>query len=107
MLTVDAIGYGAKDTGEMGGGAAASVLMAAGPEIIPVVRSKLSTSSRKVGDIVVTESFKLQSLGIRWVVHIISIIKHTPQGAYCPQPERLCDGVANALLAISKLDAGQ
>jgi O-acetyl-ADP-ribose deacetylase (regulator of RNase III) len=105
MLRVEAIGYGAKDTGEMGGGAAASVLSAAGPEIIAAVRSKLSVSPRNVGDVVVTDAFKLHSNGIRWVMHIISIIKHTPQGAYCPQPERLCEGVTSALLAASKLGA--
>jgi O-acetyl-ADP-ribose deacetylase (regulator of RNase III) len=104
-LRVDAIGYGAKDTGEMGGGAAASVLTAAGPELLPALRSKLSHSSRRVGDVVVTDSFGLQTSGIRWVAHIISIIKHTPQGAYCPEPERLREGVSNALSAVSKLGA--
>ncbi|HYG35622.1 MAG TPA: hypothetical protein VEC99_12600 [Clostridia bacterium] len=38
ILRVDAIGYGAKDTGEMGGGAAAAVLTAAGPEILTALR---------------------------------------------------------------------
>ena len=93
ILKVDAIGYGAKDTGEMGGGAAAAVLAAAGPELLIELRSKLIGSPRRVGDVAVTDSFRLQAIGIRWVIHIISIIKHTPQGAYCPQPERLRDGV--------------
>jgi O-acetyl-ADP-ribose deacetylase (regulator of RNase III) len=105
MLSVEAISYGAKDTGEMGGGAAAAILAGAGPELLPTLKSKLATSGRAVGDIVVTESFKLQTLGIRWIVHLISIIKHTPQGAYCPQPERLTNGVIAALHAVSKLGA--
>jgi O-acetyl-ADP-ribose deacetylase (regulator of RNase III) len=49
ILRVDAIAYGAKDTGEMGGGAAASVLMAAGPEVPRGGKSKdgkLNTKSR-------------------------------------------------------------
>jgi O-acetyl-ADP-ribose deacetylase (regulator of RNase III) len=105
VLKVDAIGYGAKDTGEMGGGAAAAVLAAAGPEILIELRSKLAGSARRVGDIALTDSFKLQTVGIRWVIHIISIIKHTPEGAYCPQPERLRDGVYAALAAASKIGA--
>ena len=105
ILKVDAIGYGAKDTGEMGGGAAAAVLSAAGPQILSELRLKLANSSRRVGDVVLTDSFSLQTVGIRWVIHIISIIKHTPQGAYCPQPERLRDGVCTALLAASKAGA--
>ncbi|MFA5191972.1 MAG: macro domain-containing protein [Verrucomicrobiia bacterium] len=105
ILRVDAIGYGAKDTGEMGGGAAAAVLAAAGPEILDALCSRLVTSPRRVGDVVLTDSFKLQTIGIRWVIHIISIIKHTSQGAYCPRPERLKDGVYAALTAASKAGA--
>jgi O-acetyl-ADP-ribose deacetylase len=104
-LRVDAIGYGAKDTGEMGGGAAAAVLAAAGPEVLTALRSKLSGSSRRVGDVVVTDSFRMSLLGIRWVLHIISIVKHTPQGAYCPQPERLREGIATALREAAELGA--
>lgn len=105
MLKVDAIGYGAKDTGDMGGGAAASILVAAGPEVLAAAKSKLAMSSRRVGDVVITDAFKLQPLGIHWIVHIISIIKHTPQGAYCPEPERLREGVVSALREVSKLGA--
>jgi O-acetyl-ADP-ribose deacetylase (regulator of RNase III) len=104
-LKVDAIGYGAKDTGEMGGGAAAAVLMAAGPEIIPALQAQLVASSRSIGEAVLTDSFKLHAVGIRCVIHIISIIKHTPQGAYCPHPQRLRDGVCAGLLAASKAGA--
>ena len=105
MLKVDAIGYGAKDTGEMGGGAAAAVLAAAGPEILTELRAKLRGSPRRVGDVEITDSFKLQATGVRWVLHIISIIKHTPAGAYCPQPERLRDGVCAALSAAATAGA--
>src|SRR6266850_8381380 len=105
MLKVDAIGYGAKDTGEMGGGAASSILVAAGPEVLAAAKLKLAKSSRRVGDVVITDSFNLLPLGIRWIVHIISIIKHTPQGSYCPEPGRLRDGIASALFEVSKLGA--
>jgi O-acetyl-ADP-ribose deacetylase (regulator of RNase III) len=103
MLKVDAIAYGAKDTGEMGGGAAAAVLAAAGAEILPELRSKLAGTSRRVGDAVVTSPYKLQTAGVRWIFHIISIIKNTPQGAYCPQPELLRDGVFSAVKMASNL----
>src|SRR5262245_58826214 len=103
VLKVEAIGYGAKETGEMGGGDADAILTAAGPESLTEVRAKLSVSTRRVGDVVATSSFKLEPTGIRWVLHIISIIKHTPQGAYCPQPERLRDGVLSALTIAAGL----
>jgi len=45
-LQVDAIGYGAKDTGEMGGGAASAVVAAAGPEVLMELQSKLARSTR-------------------------------------------------------------
>jgi O-acetyl-ADP-ribose deacetylase (regulator of RNase III) len=36
-------------------------------------------------------------------VHVLSIIKHTPEGAWCPHPERLYDGVLKGLgLAAAK-----
>lgn len=104
-LRVDAIGYGAKDTGEMGGGAASAVLLAAGPEVVAALRSKLAASPRKVGEVVVTEAFKLKTNGVRWIAHIISIIKQTPEGAYCPEPGRLSEGVSTALIAVSRLGA--
>lgn len=97
MLKVDAIGYGAKDTGEMGGGAAAAILIAAGPEIRHALRSKLAGAPLRVGDVTITPSFKLEANGIRWVLHIVSIIKNTPQGAHCPQPERLREGICTAM----------
>ena len=105
MLKVDAIAYGAKDTGVMGGGAAAAVLAAAGPEILAELQTKLAGTSRRVGDVAVTDAFELKATGVRWVVHIVSIIKHTPQGAYCPEPERLREGVYAALIAASKVGA--
>lgn len=106
LATVDAIGYGAKDTGEMGGGAAAGVLTASGPELLSELRTKLAHSRHRIGDVVVTPSFKLRTSGIQWILHIISIIKHTPQGAYCPEPERLREGVTQAVRMASQLGAG-
>jgi O-acetyl-ADP-ribose deacetylase (regulator of RNase III) len=105
MLKVDAVGYGAKDTGEMGGGAASSIVVAAGPEVLVTAKLKMAECPRRVGDVVITDSFNLRQSGIRWIVHIISIIKHTPQGAYCPEPERLRDGVTTSLFEVSKLGA--
>jgi O-acetyl-ADP-ribose deacetylase (regulator of RNase III) len=40
---------------------------------------------------------------VKWIVHILSIIKHTPEGAWCPKPEKLRDGVRKGLeLAAAK-----
>jgi O-acetyl-ADP-ribose deacetylase (regulator of RNase III) len=97
LLRVDAIGYGAKDTGEMGGGAAAVILAAAGEELLTELRTKLSGTVPRVGDVTLTRAYQLEAIGIRWVLHIVSIIKHTSQGAYCPHPAALGDGVERAL----------
>ncbi len=102
-LKVDAIGYGAKDSGEMGGGAAGAIVVAAGPEILTALKSGLARSSRRVGDVIVTKGFRLEAAGIRWVLHIVSIIKETPRGAYCPEPGRLRDGIVCALREAAKL----
>lgn len=96
-MAVDAVAYGAKDTGEMGGGAAASVLAAAGPDLLPALRQALAQSTRQIGDAVLTEGFRLKDQGVRWILHVISILKHTPEGAWCPHPEKLYDGVSKAL----------
>jgi O-acetyl-ADP-ribose deacetylase (regulator of RNase III) len=104
ILSVDAICYGAKDTGEMGGGAAAAILATAGPGILAELQSK-SPWPRRVGDITLTESFRLATSGIRWIIHLVSIIKETPQGAYCPEPARLSAGVHAALEAASQKGA--
>jgi len=93
----DMIAYGAKDTGGMGGGAAHAILMAAGEELQDSLRKELARSDRKVGTVVVTRSFRLENSGPFWIAHIVSIIKNTPQGAWCPEPERLADGVYTTL----------
>lgn len=96
-LKVDALAYGAKDTGQMGGGAASAILMAAGEEILDAARDRLAESTRQIGDAVITRAFKLEVTGVRWIVHIISIIRDTPQGAWCPKPAKLEDGVYKGL----------
>jgi O-acetyl-ADP-ribose deacetylase (regulator of RNase III) len=83
----------------------AAVLVAAGPELLDALRSKLATTSRRVGEAVITDSFNMRAQGVLWIAHIISIIKNTPQGAYCPNPPRLCDGVASALQQVTALGA--
>ena len=104
FLKVDAIGYGAKDTGEMGGGAAAAIIAAAGPELMDAARQKLAATTRRVGVAVVTDAFKLRSSGIKWVCHIVSIITKTPQGDWCPDPDKLYDGMRSGLAQV--LEAG-
>ena len=94
---VDAIGYGAKDTGAMGGGAAAAILAAAGPKLIPAAQRQLASTTRRVGVAVVTDAFDLRESGIKYVCHIISIITNTPQGDWCPHPDKLYDGVKSGL----------
>lgn len=105
LAKTEVIAYGAKDTGEMGGGAAGDILMAAGEALLEAVRTELAKTSRRIGDVVVTESFGLKQRGIRWICHIISIIKNTPRGAYCPDPERLGIGVFDALERCKTLGA--
>jgi O-acetyl-ADP-ribose deacetylase (regulator of RNase III) len=98
---VHAVAYGAKDTGAMGGGAAAAILAAAGELLVPELRTKLASTSRRVGDAVVTPSFGLASAGIACVGHIVSIITNTPQGDWCPYPEKLYDGVRLSLRQLA------
>ena len=117
FLKVDAIAYGAKDTGEMGGGAAAAIIGAAGAELMEDLRRKLAATTRRVGVAVLTDSFGLRKSGIKWVGHIISIITKTPQGDWCPYPDKLYDGMRSCLLqayeagaksiAISALATGE
>lgn len=97
-VDADVLGYGAKDTGEMGGGAAGALLVAAGPELEVAAREQLAQGSRSIGEAHLTPSFGgLRKRGVQWVCHIISIQKHTDQGAWCPHPERLEKGVVRAL----------
>lgn len=105
LAKTDVIAYGAKDTGEMGGGAAAEILKAAGEGLLDALKAELAKTSRRVGEVAVTESFGLKSRGIRWICHIISIIRNTPQGAWCPEPARLADGVSRALELSRSLGA--
>ena len=97
-LEADALGYGAKDSGEMGGGAAGALLVAAGTELEQASREQLAQTSREIGQAYLTPAFGgLRKKGVQWVCHIISIQKHTDQGAWCPHPERLEGGVYRAL----------
>jgi len=102
-VQADAYGYGAKDTGEMGGGAASSIVAGCGEAVLGAVRVELAKTNRLVGTAVITDSFNLRKRGVKYILHIVSIIKNTPQGAYCPTPELLPLGVETALkLAFSK-----
>jgi O-acetyl-ADP-ribose deacetylase (regulator of RNase III) len=102
-VQADAYGYGAKDTGEMGGGAASSIVAGCGEGVLEAVRIELAKTSRLVGTAVITDGFNLRKRGVKYILHIVSIIKDTPQGAYCPTPELLPLGVETALkLAYSK-----
>lgn len=98
---IDAVAYGAKDTGAMGGGAAAAILAAAGEELVREARRKLAATSRRIGDAVVTDSFGLAKSGITQVCHIVSIMTNTPQGDWCPYPEKLYDGVKSGLKQLA------
>jgi O-acetyl-ADP-ribose deacetylase (regulator of RNase III) len=104
FLDVEAIGYGAKDTGEMGGGAASAIVAAAGAELIDAVRVKLAKTDRRVGDAVVTDAFGLRKSGIKCICHIVSIITRTSQGDWCPYPDKLYDGTKSGLRQV--LEAG-
>jgi|GEM_PF-1805423 len=94
----DAICYGAKDTGAMGGGAAMAVYQSCGPEILEAAQEALATTSRQVGDVVYTHAFGHECTV--YVGHLISIKTKTSQGDWCPQPERLGEGVYKALVDL-------
>lgn len=103
-MKADAIAYGAKDTGEMGGGTATAVLVACGERVMAAAREELAKTTRQIGEAVITP-FDLEPSGIRWIVHVVSIIKNTPQGAWCPKPEKLKDGVMKGLRLASEKGA--
>lgn len=114
----EVVAYGAKDNGEMGGGAAGCLLVEAGSALEDAARKELDHRSREIGEVFLTPAFgRLLERGTLWVCHIISILKHTPQGSYCPHPERLKDGVYEAMrlaqdqeletMAISALATGE
>lgn len=94
-----AVCYGAKDTGEMGGGAAIAVYQACGPQLLDSLREGLAKTSREVGEVVVTPAFLHPEA--THVGHIISIKTRTSRGDWCPAPENLGQGVYRAL---EKLD---
>lgn len=116
-ISADVLAYGAKDTGEMGGGAANAMLVAAGPALRDALRQALSASPRTVGTTIFTKPFDLAPRGVKFVCHIVSIIKDTPKGAYCPEPQKLRSGVLSALkgcqergvasVALSALGTGE
>ncbi|MCA9776652.1 MAG: macro domain-containing protein [Candidatus Eremiobacteraeota bacterium] len=91
----DAICYGAKDTGEMGGGAAMAVYQSCGPLVLEAARQALTQTSRGVGEVVFTAAYDHECTV--YVGHLISIKTKTSEGDWCPEPERLGDGVYNAL----------
>ena len=102
-INADAICYGAKDNGEMGGGAAAAIVLADGPQVISDAKRVITPNSR-VGDVFYSEAHLLSDkLGVKCIIHLISIIKYTPQGSYCPKPENIRSGVMNALTLAKKL----
>jgi O-acetyl-ADP-ribose deacetylase (regulator of RNase III) len=94
----DVICYGAKDTGEMGGGAAMAVLQSCGPEVLEAAREALVRTTRQVGEVVFTPAFGHECTV--YVGHVISIKTGTSQGDWCPAPGRLDDGVYQALKTL-------
>jgi O-acetyl-ADP-ribose deacetylase (regulator of RNase III) len=94
----EAVCYGAKDTGEMGGGAAIALSLTCGPELLADLRYRLAQTGREVGEVVITEAYDHPRASL--VGHIISIKTSTPEGDWCPAPERLGDGVYRALQAL-------
>jgi O-acetyl-ADP-ribose deacetylase (regulator of RNase III) len=105
VAKTEIIAYGAKDTGDMGGHTAREILAAAGVPLIEALNLELSKSGRQVGDVAVTESFGLKSRGIKWIFHVISIIRSTPRGTCCPEPARLTVAVSAALDRAKSLGA--
>lgn len=115
-VSAELLCYGAKDTGEMGGGAAAALLRACGPQLENWQKLALSVLDRQIGCVAFTAPGDLAPK-VQGIAHIVSIIKHTPQGSWCPNPERLSGGVERALnfarnvgwrtVALSALGTGE
>lgn len=93
--------YDAKDSGEIDG----SLGLAAGPELEAAWRLQLAQSSRELGQAHLTPAYgQLRQRGTRWVGHIITIIQDTPEGPWCPRPERLVEGVQSILRQAEQKD---
>ncbi len=90
-------GYGAKDSGEMGGGASLAICLAGGPQMTDLATAALAATNKQIGDVAFTSSLQLEREGTLVVAHIVSIHKHTPQGAWCPEPESISHGVSRTL----------
>jgi O-acetyl-ADP-ribose deacetylase (regulator of RNase III) len=87
----------------MGGGATSSLVARCGETVLEAVRVELAKTSRLVRTAVITASLNLGKRGVKYILHIVSIIRDTPQGAYCPTPKLLPHGVETALkLSFSK-----
>jgi len=92
--------YDANDNGEIEG----SLGLAAGPQLEMAWRGQLAESTRELGQALLTPAFgQLEGRGTRWVGHIITIIQDTPEGAWCPRPERLAEGVGSILSQAERL----
>lgn len=101
LANTDAICYGAKDTGAMGGGAAMAVYQSCGHEVLEAAREALAQqSTRQIGEVVYTPAYGHDCTV--FVGHLISIKTRTSQGDWCPEPERLGAGVYKALQTLPK-----
>ncbi|MDQ7824888.1 MAG: macro domain-containing protein [Candidatus Eremiobacteraeota bacterium] len=87
------IAYGINHTGQMIGATAQAVMVAAGVEVQDAAREQLSKTDRKLGTVVVTPSFGLESTGVKWIAHVVSTPKHTPEspGWLVPAMGRILD----------------
>lgn len=99
----DALAFGAKNTGEIGGGPAEAIFRAAGPELLQAGRDALAKTDRQVGAVAVTRAFNLEEHGVKWICHVVANIRQDPDETLCPRPERLTDGVYKALDLIREL----
>lgn len=75
-----------------------AVYQSCGPEVLEAAKEALATTDRQVGDVVYTHAFDHEcSL---YVGHLISIKTGTSQGNWCPDPDRLGQGVYKALAEL-------
>lgn len=87
------IAYGINHTGKLVGASAQAVQQAAGYEAGEAARELLAGTDRGLGTVVVTDSFKLKSGGVKWIAHVVSTPKHTPKspGWIGPAMERILE----------------
>lgn len=96
------IAYGCKANGEMKGGPSAPLLLAAGAQLQESLREKLAKTSRDLGEVVLTPSYKMREL--MGIFHIVALKKDLA-GNWISELEPLAAGMRKTLELCRELRA--